>query len=119
MEIVWQLVILLATTSSGWFFGKLHTRREKRKDDLQVIQSTISPLVDSIKQLTDHNNALIKEYINEQNLRIETQEANKVLQAERDDLASQVAKLTAKLEKTIQKMTQNEKCDKSKSVPSV
>ncbi len=112
MEHIWQIIILSATSFSGWLFGKLQTRREQKKSDLQIIEGAISPLLTSIKELTEHNNTLVQQYLEEQSLRLQMQEASKMLRAERDDLASQVSRLVAKvdkLEKTIQKLTKNEK----------
>lgn len=114
IETVWQIVILLATNACTWFFGKLQTRREQKQTDLQIINQAVTPLLDSIKNLTEYNNRLVEQYMEEQRQRMEAQEENKSLKAERTQLAEQVSKLTAKvdkLERTIKKLTKDEDKD--------
>ena len=109
---VWEIIVLVLTSACGWFFGKLQTRREQKQSDLQIIEEAISPLLTSIKELTEHNNRLVQQYLDEQRQRLAIQEENKNLKADRAELAEQVSKLTAKvdkLEKTIKRLAKNEK----------
>ena len=110
-EYVWQIVVLVLTSACGWFFGKLQTRREQKQSDLQIIEEAISPLLASIRELTEHNNRLVEQYLDEQQQRLAAQEENKSLKAECSGLAEQVSKLTAKvdkLERTISRLTKHE-----------
>ncbi len=111
-DYIWQIIVLVLTSACGWFFGKLQTRREQKQSDLQIIEEAISPLLTSIKDLTEHNNRLVEQYLEEQKQRLAGQEENKNLKAERAELAEQVSKLTAKvdkLERTIKRLAKNEK----------
>lgn len=107
-----QIIVLVLTSACGWFFGKLQTKREQKQSDLQIIEGAVSPLLTSIKDLTEHNNRLVEQYLEEQKQRLAVQEENKSLKAERAELAEQVSKLTAKvdkLERTIKRLAKNEK----------
>ena len=111
-DYVWQIVVLLLTSSCGWFFGKLQTRREQKQSDLEIIEGAVSPLLASIRELTEHNNRLVEQYLDEQQQRLVVQEENKSLKAERAELAQQVSRLTAKvgkLERTIKRLAKNKK----------
>ncbi|MCD8081403.1 MAG: hypothetical protein LUF04_13685 [Bacteroides sp.] len=109
---IWQIIILVTTSFCSWIFGKLQTRREKAKSDLEIIREAIAPQLESIKVLTEHNNRMVQMYLEEQKERIQTEGENKMLKAEKDDLAEKVSKLTQKvdkLEKIIQKLTHEKK----------
>ena len=111
-EYNWQIVVLVLTSACGWFFGKLQTRREQKQSDLEIIEGAVSPLLASIKELTEHNNRLVEQYLDEQQRRLAVQEENKNLKAECAELAAQVSRLTAKvdkLEKTMKRLAKNEK----------
>ena len=111
-DYVWQIFVLVLTSACGWFFGKLQTKREQKQSDLQIIEEAISPLLTSIRDLTEHNNRLVEQYLEEQKQRLAVQEENKNLKAERAELAEQVSKLTAKVEKlerTIKQLAKYEK----------
>lgn len=111
-EYVWQIIVLISTSSCGWFFGKLQTKREQKQSDLQIIEEAVSPLLTSINDLTEHNNRLVEQYLEEQKQRLAIQEENKNLKAERAELAEQVSRLTVKVEKlerTIKRLAKNEK----------
>lgn len=111
-DYIWQIIVLISTSACGWFFGKLQTRREQKQSDLQIIEEAVSPLLTSIKELTEHNNRLVEQYLDEQKQRLAVQEENKNLKAERAELAEQVSRLTAKvdkLERTIKRLAKNEK----------
>ncbi len=111
-DYIWQIVVPVLTSACGWFFGKLQTKREQKQSDLQIIEEAISPLLTSIKELTEHNNRLVEQYLDEQKQRLAMQEENKSLKADRAELAEQVSRLTAKvdkLEKTIKRLAKNEK----------
>ncbi|MCD8177306.1 MAG: hypothetical protein LUE98_07740 [Tannerellaceae bacterium] len=60
-----QITILVLTPFCSWLFSKLHTKREKQKIDLEIIQAAIAPQLDSIQQLTAHNNQLVQMYLDE------------------------------------------------------
>lgn len=112
LDPIWQIVILVVTSSLSWFFGKLQTKRETKQTDLEIINNAISPLLKSIGELTRYNETLVLQYLEEQRQRLEVQEENKTLKAEKANLAEQVSKLTFKvdrLERTINKLTKNEK----------
>ncbi len=111
-DYIWQIVVLVLTSACGWFFGKLQTRREQKQSDLEIIEGAVSPLLASIKELTEHNNRLVEQYLDEQQRRMAVQEENKNLKAECAELAAQVSRLTAKvdkLEKTMKRLAKNEK----------
>ncbi|WP_304581975.1 hypothetical protein [uncultured Alistipes sp.] len=111
-DYIWQIVVLVLTSACGWFFGKLQTRREQKQSDLEIIEGAVSPLLASIKELTEHNNRLVEQYLDEQQRRLAVQEENKNLKAECAELAAQVSRLTAKvdkLEKTMKRLAKNEK----------
>ncbi len=111
-DYIWQIIVLVLTSACGWFFGKLQTKREQKQSDLRIIEAAVSPLLTSIKDLTEHNNRLVEQYLEEQKQRLAVQEENKNLKAECAELAEQVSKLTAKVEKlerTIKRLAKNEK----------
>ena len=111
-DYIWQIVVLVLTSACGWFFGKLQTRREQKQSDLEIIEGAVSPLLASIKELTEHNNRLVEQYLDEQQRRLAVQEENKNHKAECAELAAQVSRLTAKvdkLEKTMKRLAKNEK----------
>ncbi len=98
-EYVWQIIVLISTSSCGWFFGKLQTKREQKQSDLQIIEEAVSPLLTSIKDLTEHNNRLVEQYLEEQKQRPGHTGGEQNLKAERAELAEQVSRLTVKVEK--------------------
>lgn len=109
-DYIWQIIVLVLTSACGWFFGKLQTKREQKQSDLQIIEEAISPLLTSIKDLTEHNNCMVEQYLEERKQRLVMQEENEALKAERAELAEQVSKLTAKvdkLERTIKRLAKN------------
>lgn len=111
-DYVWQIIVPVLTSACGWFFGKLQTRREQKQSDLQIIEQAVTPLLTSIRDLTEHNNRLVEQYLDEQRQRLAAQEENKALKAECAELAEQVSRLTAKvdrLERTIGRLTKHEK----------
>ena len=110
--VIWQIILSLATAAIGWLFGKLQTKREQKKTDLQIINDSLTPLLTSIQSLTEYNNKLVLQYLDEQKGRLAAEEQVKALIAERDNLSKEVSRLTVKvdkLEKAIKKITKNDK----------
>lgn len=110
--VIWQIILSLATAAIGWLFGKLQTKREQKKTDLQIINDSLTPLLTSIQSLTEYNNKLVLQYLDEQKGRLAAEEQVKALIAERDNLSKEVSRLTVKVdkqEKAIKKITKNDK----------
>lgn len=102
----------------GWFGSKLKTRREKKAEDIQVIQDAIAPLLKSISELTAHNNAVTQQLIAEQKKTLELLQEKAAWSAERDSLVNKVDSLqkqVTKLTTMVKKLTKesNEESDSS------
>lgn len=101
MDIVYKIVIPLVTAAIAWFFSKLQTTREQKQTDLKLIGDAVTPLLNSIKNLTDHNNALIKDLLEEQKTKVQLMDDVSTLKSERNTLSEKVDSL----EKTIKCLT--------------
>ena len=108
MDIVYQITILFATAGITWLFGKLKTKREKTQSDLQTVESTISPLLVSIKELNEHNKMLMSELLAERKEIREKDDTISLLKSERADFIAERAEFLKKincLERKIEKLT--------------
>ena len=98
-DFVWQIILCVATAAAGWFFSKLHTRRETNKDDLELISEAVSNALKSADTVIEHNNKLIVSLANEQKKVLElTMEKNALLQ-DKINLSAKVEALSRKIER--------------------
>ncbi len=88
----------LAGVVTGFFARALTTRRERKKTDLELINAAISPLLESIKELTEQNQALVTKLTDEQQKTLEYMRRNRSLLEERAELVSKVDRLTKQIE---------------------
>ena len=65
-EVITTTAISAGTGFFGWLFAKLQTRSERKKTDLQLINEAITPLLCSIKDLTEQNNDMVNRLLAEQ-----------------------------------------------------
>lgn len=108
MDIWQQIVIPLVTAAIGWAFAKLKTGRERKQSDLELINGAVSPLLESIRDLTNHGNNITEKLLQEQTKNLELMERNAALLTERIDLVKKLGKLereVATLTKEIKKLT--------------
>lgn len=106
MDTIYQILIPFATAAIAWLFGKLKTKREKTQSDLQTVESTISPLLVSIKELNEHNKMLMSELLAERKESIAKQETissqNETIsqmKIERKEFLGKIERLEKKVEK--------------------
>ena len=98
-DFVWQIILCVATAAAGWIFSKLHTRREKNKDDLELISEAVSNALKSADTVIEHYNKLIVSLANEQKIVLElTMEKNALLQ-DKINLSAKVEALSRKIER--------------------
>lgn len=97
MDIVYQILLFLATTAIGWFFGKLQTKREQKQTDIQIIEGAISPMLNSIKELTEHSSELVAKLLTEQEKNLKLIETNLALLTEKTNLVNKIESLEKKV----------------------
>ncbi len=97
MDIVYQILLFLATTAIGWFFGKLQTKREQKQTDIQIIEGAISPMLNSIKELTEHSSELVVKLLTEQEKNLQLIETNSALLADKANLVNKIESLEKKV----------------------
>jgi chromosome segregation ATPase len=85
--------IAAGTGFFGWLFGKWKTPRERKKTDLQLINDAVSPLIDSIRQLTERNNEMVGKLIREQEEKLHLLEEKNEWIKERGELNAIIKKL--------------------------
>lgn len=98
-------VLIPTATAAGtgfvaWIYSKLKTRREKKKSDIQLINEAISPLLTSIKQLTEQNNEMVCRLLAEQDKNLQLLEERSRYQTERHELIKKIDSL----EKTVKQL---------------
>lgn len=99
-----NLLIILANTAAivlVWFLGKIKTRREKRNSDLELIDRSILPLLDSIGKLTAQNNEVVAKLLAEQNKNLLLVQEKSELLAKIDKLEKQINILNKKVNELI------------------
>lgn len=82
----------------GYIGRLLTTKRERRKSDMEIIDAAISPLVGSIKELTEQNRDLVCRLTDEQQKALEYIRRNRSLLEERDGLIARIDRLTKQVE---------------------
>lgn len=92
------IVIPLSSAIVGFISKGLMTRRERSKSDLEIINNAITPLLNSIRELTEQNNALVAKLTDEQAKVLEYMQKNKELLEERSELIAKIDKLTRQVE---------------------
>jgi hypothetical protein len=99
-----NLLIILANTAAivlVWFLGKIKTRREKRNSDLELIDRSILPLLDSIDKLTAQNNEVVAKLLAEQNKNLLLVQEKSELLVKIDKLEKQINVLNKKVNELI------------------
>lgn len=96
-EVVTTTAISATTGILGWFFSKMQTRRERRKEELALfnaaITEAISPLLESINKLTEQNRDVVGKLLCEQDKNLALIEEKRKLLSERMTLTEKVEKL--------------------------
>lgn len=82
----------------GYLTKVFTTKRERKKTDLEIINAAISPLLNSIGELTEQNRQLINKLTDEQMNTLEYMKRNKDLLEERAELVSKIDRLTKQVE---------------------
>ena len=82
----------------GYLTKLLTTSRERKEKDLDIINAAISPLLNSIKELTIQNKELITKLADEQTATLKQMQQNKSLLEERVELVGKIDKLTRQVE---------------------
>ena len=89
-----------------WLFSKLQTRRERKKNDLQIIHESTVNLVESIRILTEQNGNLVKEHLEEQKKYLELLREKSEWTKERSELLAKIEGLEKRVE-TLSKKIDN------------
>lgn len=108
IEFLKEVALPLTTGIAGWFGSRILTAREAKKTDLQIINEAITPLLNSITELTKTVEVTQTKLINEQEKSLSLIMENKALIAEKGDLMKKVEELekkVAKLTKLVQNLT--------------
>lgn len=96
---IWQYVVLpLSGVVVGYLSRLLTTRRERKKSDLDLITESVTPLLNSIRELADQNRELVDKLADEQRSCLEYMKQNKSLLEERAELVSKINKLTRQVD---------------------
>lgn len=105
-----QLVLPVISAALGWLFSKLQTRREQKQTDLQIINTALKPLLESITDLTDRLKQSTTELLEERertlklsNERTELLDKVNSLEKEVKRLVKLVNKLSNKDDENIEK----------------
>lgn len=100
MEVWWITYLIIPTASAlvGFITKSLMTRRERTKSDLEIINQAITPLLSSIRELTEQNNSLVARLTDEQTKVLQYMQKNKELLEERSELIAKIDKLTKQVE---------------------
>lgn len=96
----------VVTAILGWLGSNVRNRRDKKQTDLKIINDAITPLLKSIKELTDHSQHMTGQLLQEQAEKLALLEEKNAWLAERIDLESKIDKLIkriASLEKEVRK----------------
>jgi chromosome segregation ATPase len=83
---------------SMWFWQKLKTKRERKRDDLQLVNESIATLLGSIQSLTEQYANLAKKFAEEQEKNLAYLQENINLKSEVQALRKQVDRLTQQIE---------------------
>ena len=97
-EIATILVTSLVSLAAGYFTRLLMTRREKKHDDIQLLNEAINPLVESVRILTEQNKDLIQKLQEEQMARLQDIEDKRRLLDEKQALQKQLERKNSKIE---------------------
>lgn len=111
-EVITTTTVAAGTGFFAWLFGKMQTRRERKKSDLQLVSEAVSPLVQSIKELTEQNNEVISKLMSEQDKVLQLMSEKAALINERGELLEKVEKLERQvncLTKKINELVKSEK----------
>lgn len=103
-EITALIVTSLVSLAVGFFGRLLMTRREKKHDDIQLLNEAINPLVESVRLLTEQNKDLIQKLQEEQMARLQDIEDKRQLLAEKQTLQKQLEKNNRKIEELNRKI---------------
>jgi len=97
------VIVPLVGVAVGYLTRLLTTRRERKKTDLEIINAAISPLLESIRNLTEQNSQLVGKLTDEQQKALEYIKKNRDLMEERAELMTKIDRLTKQIE-TLKKM---------------
>ena len=116
-EIATILVTSLVSLAVGYFTRLLMTRREKKHDDIQLLNEAINPLVESVRILTEQNKDLIQKLQEEQMARLQDIEDKRRLLDEKQALQKQLERNNRKIEELNRKIEElNRKIEELKGI---
>lgn len=96
----------------GWAISKWKTSREKRADDVRLVNESISPLLASITELTDTVRTMTERLMDEQRKNLALLQEKADWLAERSDLMAKIEELEKKVQRLtnlVQKLNKNAK----------
>jgi hypothetical protein len=96
-----EFITLFIGGFSMWFWQKLKTKRERKRDDLQLVNESIATLLGSIQSLTEQYANLAKKYAEEQEKNLAYLQENINLKGEIHLLRKEVERLTLIVESKI------------------
>jgi hypothetical protein len=86
---------------AGWFGRRILTRREKRRFDVELVTSAITPLLESITKLTEQNQTMVERLLFEQSKNLDLMKERGELLDKVDRLEKEVKSLTKKVTELI------------------
>jgi len=96
-EYIITSLIAAFTALVGWFISKLQTKRERKKSDLQLINDSVSGLVNSLQLLSDNNSLMVTKFLHEQEKVLNLCAEKEQLLRERSDLFFKIDNLEHKI----------------------
>ena len=120
IDAVKQIFIVGGTALVTWVVSKLMTPREKRNSDLDVINKTIQPLLESISELTTHVRAVTEELVSEKAKNLELINERSALLQEVEAMANKITSLEKKvtsLTSVMRKLQKDEKISDTPTAP--
>lgn len=112
IEVLKNLAFAVGGGGATWLFAKLKTPREKKAADLELIEKAITPLLNSIRELTNHNSETTAQLIAEQAKSLKLLQENAALLQDKVNLVQKVESLERKVQKLtamVEKLAKNEK----------
>lgn len=99
-----EIITLFFGGFSMWLWQKLKTKRERKRDDLQLVNESITTLMGGINSLTEKYAGLIIKYAEEQEKSLAYLQENINLKGEIYLLRKEVERLTLMVESKINKV---------------
>ena len=105
MDIILAYVIVpLVGLVIGWFGRKWLTPREAKKEDLDIINQSVTPLLESQIKILEQNASLIAKLSAKEEANLVTKQENMELRAQVSELSSKIKELENKIDRLIVKV---------------